>query len=198
LGLIDQPGRVVARTKQGKYFVAISCPGQGEKFTVAQMPIGLRVGQSRAFPAIRADEAYLSGYNALRFTRPKRETVRDTVQDFSFVPSTRHQFASGEDVAAFEIFTTLNLDQIEMMPSIHALDRLTDEFGSFPLDVLESYAAHATVRRAADALYMHHSSVTYWLERAESILGFPLRDDYSRGQLLLLFNLNRYRRSLPE
>jgi hypothetical protein len=78
-------------------------------------------------------------------------------------------------------------------PDLHALDHATSA-APWALSTLHAYAAAPSLRAAATALRVHHSTLQDRITVAEHLLGWPLRDPPGRLRLQLALALRRLRR----
>ncbi|WP_214405467.1 helix-turn-helix domain-containing protein [Pseudonocardia lacus] len=178
--------RVVAHAGFDRRHVVLVAIDNGAPVRFDDVPTGLRVAQSRTFEAQHIRDAYLSARMALRFAlaSPRDKgpyTPIDAV------------FANAENVGCFEVLTTLLPDYVSGIDDIKALDQLVTEHGTDILRVLEAYAATESLRKAAAQLFMHHNSVSYWVRKAERVLGFQTDAPYRRARLMLALCLRRSR-----
>jgi PucR-like helix-turn-helix protein len=65
------------------------------------------------------------------------------------------------------------------------------------LATLDGVVTAASLRAAATALVMHHSTLQERIEHAERLLGWPIRNPAGRQRLALALSLRRLRRPLP-
>lgn len=139
-----------------------------------------RIGVSDALPAIEAPHAWTNALIALRFAAS---------------PVSGH-------VAWFErlgplalLAERLSVTDIDQLADVAALDRLAAEpSGADTLALLTALCTTDSVRKAANAVHRHHSSVTARLRRAQTVLGFPLDTPPGRFRLhlaLVLRHLSR-------
>ena len=68
-------------------------------------------------------------------------------------------------------------------------------FSSVPdvIATLHAICVYDSIRHAATAMHLHHSSVVARLERAEDELGFPVRSPGGRTRLVLALTLRHLR-----
>jgi hypothetical protein len=78
-------------------------------------------------------------------------------------------------------------------PDLHALDHAASA-APWALTTLHAYAAAPSLRAAATALRVHHSTLQDRVTVAEHLLGWPLRDPPGRLRLQLALALRRLRR----
>lgn len=85
-------------------------------------------------------------------------------------------------------------DTISQIPDVVALDRLAAErTGMVTILALQVACQTESLRRAATALHMHHSSVAARLARAEEALGFSIRTAIGRNRLMIALVLRHLR-----
>ena len=152
---------------------------------------GTRVGVG---PLVRADEAWRSWHGA-------RIAVRFTADAPALDPRGPHEphvvrwDELGGLAALAEYVPT---DAIAQIPDVGALDRLAAErTGAVTIAALQAVCRTESLRLAATALHMHHSSVAARLARAEQVLGFPVRTAPGRSRLLLALALRHLRDADP-
>jgi DNA-binding PucR family transcriptional regulator len=85
-------------------------------------------------------------------------------------------------------------DAIAAVPDVQALDRLAaPRGGPDVIATLHAICVHDSIRHAATAMHLHHSSVVARLERAEDELGFSVRSPGRRTRLVLALTLRHLR-----
>ena len=83
---------------------------------------------------------------------------------------------------------------IAAVPDVQALDRLAaPRSGPDVIATLHAICVHDSIRHAATAMHLHHSSVVARLERAEDELGFSVRSPGGRTRLVLALTLRHLR-----
>jgi hypothetical protein len=103
------------------------------------------------------------------------------------------------DLGALHLLTHIPADQLATEPDIIAVAALEDsDSGIADLTLLEVYCQTASLRRTAQRLYLHHSSVDYRLKRIERTLGFSLDNQFGRLRGLLAARLVRMQRTRTE
>ncbi|MFJ6718440.1 helix-turn-helix domain-containing protein [Streptomyces sp. NPDC091259] len=165
----DQPVHVVAvRTRLPLDRISgLICPGRPAKAapladvgvilaaTVdpARFPAGVRAGIGSAGGPHRS---WRQARTALRFTTPREPVIRHTA------------------LGALALLAETPPDALRDNPDVVAVARLAD----FPedLETLDAYCAAGSLRRAADLLHLHHSSVARRLEQIGKTLGIDLTD----------------------
>lgn len=148
---------------------------------------GTRVGVG---PLARADEAWRSWHGA-------RLAVRFTVDGPAHErhgPPQAHVVHWGDLGGLAALAEYVPTDAIAQIPDVTALDRLAAErTGAVTLVTLQAFCRTESLRLAATALHMHHSSVAARLTRAEDVLGFPIRTATGRSRLMLALALRHLR-----
>jgi len=79
---------------------------------------------------------------------------------------------------------------------LRALEHATAA-GPWVLSTLHAFAEATSLRAAATALRLHHSSFQDRITQAEHLLGWPIRDPHGRLRLQLALALRRLRRHPP-
>ena len=98
-----------------------------------------------------------------------------------------------DELGALAALASLRQDDIASVADVAALDRLDAD----TIAVLTAYCATDSVRKAAAAVYRHHSTVAARLAHAEERLGFPLGTPAGRRRLDLALVLRHLRASAP-
>ena len=136
----------------------------------------------------RADEAW-------RSWRRARVAVRfaDGAADGAWVLG--GPVVDWNDLGGFAVLTEhVPVEEIARIPDVQALDRLAaGRSGSTVIATLHAVCINDSIRHAAVAMHLHHSSVTARLERAESELGFCVRTPSGRIRLALALTLRHLR-----
>lgn len=133
------------------------------------LPEGARVGIGPELPGARAAESWAGARTALRFTGP-----HDLVMRWS-------------DLGALALFADLPEQAIAGLPDVRAMSRLGEE----ALLAVRALCLAGSVRGAAQAVHLHHSSLAARIARAESVLGFSLGDQPGRMRAHLALALVR-------
>ncbi|MFI6601327.1 helix-turn-helix domain-containing protein [Nonomuraea sp. NPDC050536] len=142
---------------------------------VSALPDGARVGIGPELPGLRVAESWAGARTALRFTGPHDRVVRWT------------------DLGALALFAGLPPAAIEELPDVRAARRLGDE----ALAAVRALCVAGSVRAAATAVHLHHSSMAARIARAESVLGFSLADSAGRLRAHLALALVRLSATEP-
>ncbi|OLF12521.1 PucR family transcriptional regulator [Actinophytocola xanthii] len=117
----------------------------------ARFPEGVRAGVGHAESPARS---WQEARTALRFT-----TARDPVVRF-------------DSLGALALLADVPEECARRNPDVAALTRLSPG----DLDTLEAYCATGSLRRAAEALHLHHTSVARRLDQIGQTLGMELTD----------------------
>jgi hypothetical protein len=130
----------------------------------ARFPAGVRAGIGSAG---RPDVSWRQARTALRFTTPRRPVV------------------SCAELGALALLAQVPQDSVRDNADVAAIARIADN----PQDVetLDAYCATGSLRRAADLLHLHHSSVARRLEQIGKTLSIELTEPgpYQAGGLAL-------------
>ncbi|MEU4541065.1 helix-turn-helix domain-containing protein [Streptosporangium sp. NPDC023825] len=119
----------------------------------ARFPAGVRAGIGAAESP---DRSWREARTALRFTTPRRPVVHH------------------DDLGVLALLAQVPQDTARENADVTALARMagTPE----DLDTLDAYCATGSLRRAADLLHLHHSSVSRRLEQIGKALGVDLTE----------------------
>ncbi|GAA3617114.1 helix-turn-helix domain-containing protein [Nonomuraea rosea] len=134
-----------------------------------ELPAGSRVGIGPELPGARAAESWAGARTALRFTGPHDQVMR------------------WSDLGALALFADLPEAAIAELADVRAMARLGDE----ALTAVRALCLAGSVRGAATAVHLHHSSMAARIARAESVLGFSLADPAGRLRAHLALALVR-------
>jgi hypothetical protein len=119
----------------------------------AQFPAGVRAGIGAAE---RVDRSWREARTALRFA------------------TARHAVVHYEGLGAFALLAEVPPDAMRDNADVAAIARMASN--PEDLDALDVYCATGSVRRAADILHLHHSSVARRLEQLGRSLGLQLTE----------------------
>ncbi|TYB61452.1 PucR family transcriptional regulator [Nonomuraea sp. PA05] len=144
-------------------------PGASRVGVGPEPPGTSRVGVGPELPGARAAESWAGARTALRFTGP-----HDPVMRWS-------------DLGALALFADLPEQAIAGLPDVRAMSRLGEE----SLLAVRALCLAGSVRGAAQAVHLHHSSLAARISRAESALGFSLGDQPGRMRAHLALVLVR-------
>ncbi|WP_405904825.1 helix-turn-helix domain-containing protein [Streptomyces sp. NBC_00828] len=163
----DLPVRVIAVRSQLPLdkIGCLVCPGRPVKAApladvgvilatredLARFPAGVRAGIGAAESP---DRSWREARTALRFTTPREPVIRYA------------------DLGALALLAEIPQDTARENTDVAAIVRLADN--PEDLETLDAYCATGSLRRAADLLHLHHSSVSRRLEQIGKTLGFEL------------------------
>ncbi|KUI45130.1 ABC transporter substrate-binding protein [Mycobacterium sp. IS-1590] len=102
------------------------------------------------------DRCWYQARTALRFTTTRRPIVRY------------------DELGALSLLAEVSGEAVAVNPDVAAVSRLAGSADD--LETLEAYCATASLRRAADLLHLHHSSVARRLENLSKAMGFNLTE----------------------
>ncbi|WP_110208189.1 PucR family transcriptional regulator [Nocardioides daejeonensis] len=97
-----------------------------------------------------------------------------------------------EKLGALELITHLPVAQVLAHPDLRRLDEIAaTESGAIDIDTLEAFFMYGTLRRAADGLHVHHSTVADRLRRVEAVMGWNLEEpnDHFKAALTLILRI---------
>jgi hypothetical protein len=135
----------------------------------ARLPDTSRVGIGPELPGARAAESWAGARTALRFTGPHDRVMR------------------WPDLGALALFADLPEQAIAGLPDVQAMSRLGEESRL----AVRALCLAGSIRGAAQAIHLHHSSLAARIARAESALGFSLGDQPGRMRAHLALALVR-------
>ncbi|WP_158887666.1 helix-turn-helix domain-containing protein [Amycolatopsis anabasis] len=159
---------------------AVLLPGHDDP--AGLVPAGVRAGIGPRVNAIDAPGSWRDARSALRFT------------DAASMPIVWAEGLGGLALLADK----LGAADIAGVTDVAALDRLAAEpTGADLLAVLQAFCATGSVRKAATAVYRHHSTIATRMVHAEEVLGFALDSPHGRFRLHLALLLRRLRDSAP-
>jgi PucR C-terminal helix-turn-helix domain len=119
----------------------------------ARFPAGVRAGIGAAD---RPDRSWRQARTALRFTTPRQSVVHH------------------DDLGALALLAQVPQDAARDNADVAAIARMAGN--PEDLETLDAYCAAGSVRRAADVLHLHHSSVARRLEQLGKTLGIDLTE----------------------
>jgi PucR C-terminal helix-turn-helix domain len=119
----------------------------------ARFPAGVRAGIGAAD---RPDRSWRQARTALRFTTPRQPVVHH------------------DDLGALALLAQVPQDAARDDADVAAIARMAGN--PEDLETLDAYCAAGSVRRAADLLHLHHSSVARRLEQLGKTLGIDLTE----------------------
>ena len=141
-----------------------------------------RVGIGPAVAPLDLPASYASARIALRF-------AADGTAEDPGPMVVRHEDLGGLALLA-------DLPESADVPDLRALEHATAA-GPWVLSTLHAFAEATSLRAAATALRLHHSSFQDRITQAEHLLGWPIRDPHGRLRLQLALALRRLRRHPP-
>ncbi len=106
--------------------------------------------------AARPDQSWWQAHTALRFASARRPVV-----DF-------------EGLGALALLAQLPPEQLQNNMDVVSIDGIADSADG--LDTVEVYCAAGSLRKTADALHLHHSSVARRLESISKAMGFDVTE----------------------
>jgi PucR C-terminal helix-turn-helix domain len=119
----------------------------------ARFPAGVRAGIGAAD---RPDRSWRQARTALRFTTPRQPVVHHT------------------DLGALALLAEIPQDAARDNADVTAISRVAGNRED--LETLDAYCAAGSVRRAAELLHLHHSSVARRLDQLGKTLGIDLTE----------------------
>lgn len=139
------------------------------------------IGISPVVSAIEAPTAWRHARTAVRVARDRQPVVRWT------------------DLGALAVLVErLRPEDIAEVADVAALDRIAEgPGGRETLDILTAFCATESARKAAEAVYRHHSTVAVRLAQAETQLGFPVTTPDGKRRLDLALLLRHLRQWNP-
>ncbi|WP_344480782.1 helix-turn-helix domain-containing protein [Nonomuraea monospora] len=149
--------------------IGLELPGAARAGIGPELPDAARIGIGPELPGARAAESWARARTALRFTGP-----HDPVMRWS-------------DLGALALFADLPEQAIASLPDVRAMSRLGEE----SLLAVRALCLAGSIRGAAQAVHLHHSSLAARIARAESALGFSLGDQPGRMRAHLALALVR-------
>lgn len=89
-----------------------------------------------------------------------------------------------EQIGTLALLADVPEETARQSGDVRAVQQVWDrKNGDLDLRLLEAFCASASIREAASALHMHHSSAAYRLDKTEAHLGFPIREAQGRLRL---------------
>ncbi|GAA2879782.1 helix-turn-helix domain-containing protein [Streptosporangium fragile] len=175
-------GRHARAARMGDTVAVLVSPGldrPGELPEPPGAPEDLRVGVGPRTSGAGVAESWEGARTALRFTGPH---PADRVVEWA-------------GLGALALFATHVPDEaIADLPDVRAAEELSRRpYGAEALEAVRALCAAGTVRRAAAAVHLHHSSLAARIARAEAVLGFSLADPAGRLRAHLALHLLRLR-----
>lgn len=150
--------------------------------TPSHRTIDTRVGVGPAVPVLDLPASWRSAQVAYRFT------ADGTEQD----PGPR--VVRFDELGGLAVLAAAVGHRTEPIPDVHTLER-AGSTAPWVLATLEAIAASVSLRAAATALTVHHSTLQDRLVHAEHLLGWSVHDPQGRLRLQLALALRRLHRS---
>jgi hypothetical protein len=177
LGLgLAVPARAVALPGGAARVEAVPEPG-----TPPARPGGTRAGVGPVVPVAGLPASWAAARTALRLT------AEGTEQD----PGPRVVYA--DELGGLAVLAAAVTPGAAAVPDVSALER-AGSAARWVLVTLDAVASHTSLRAAATALHVHHSTLQERLAHAEQLLGWPVRDPHGRLRLQLALALRRLHR----
>ncbi|GAA2667247.1 helix-turn-helix domain-containing protein [Streptomyces lunalinharesii] len=165
----DGPGRIMLPAEDGGNLHGL--------ITARQLKGPARTGVGPAVPVLELPTSWAEARTALRFA--------SAGTDHDPGPSTVY----AEELGALAIFAR-SLDPAAPPDDVRALE-LAAHSGPWVLRTLAEFTSHSSLRLAAAALYIHHSTLTDRLTAIEHELGFPVRTPQGRLRIQLALVVRR-------
>jgi hypothetical protein len=149
---------------------------------------GTRIGVGPCVPAAEAWRSWQAARLATRFAHDDNGSAASAL-----LPDASVVF--WEDLGGLTTLAEyVPPDAISTIPDVAALDRLASErTGMVTLTALRALCETESIRVAARALHMHHSSIAQRLDHAEVVLGYSVRTALGRNRLAIALALRRLR-----
>ena len=146
---------------------------------VGRLPGTWRVGIGPSARGAAVAESWAGARIALRFTGPH---PADRVVNWA-------------DLGALALFAAhVPQEAIAGLADVRAVEELSRRpYGAEAMEAVRALCAEGSVRRAAVAVHLHHSSLAARIARAEAVLGFSLADSAGRLRAHLALQLVRLR-----
>ncbi|MFI6458440.1 PucR family transcriptional regulator [Streptosporangium amethystogenes] len=182
--LLRATGRHARAARMGDTVALLVSSGTDGAGEPPEVPDTWRVGVGPETRGAGAAESWAGARTALRFTGPH---PADRVVDWA-------------DLGALALFATHVPDEaIADLADVRAVEELSRQpYGTEALEAVRALCAEGTIRRAAVAVHLHHSSLAARITRAEAVLGFSLADSAGRLRAHLAMRLVRLRPTLGE
>lgn len=181
---LGQIERIIARTTRRDKTVVILAAAAIGPVAVTGVPTGVRAAYGRVVDASQAPTAYTTARDAFRFARASPHD-RGPYQPVAGV------WLNGGRLSGLAALCRLEPEQIAIVPEVASLAALAEQHGEHVLQLLEAYSTTDSLRKAAAQVHVHHNSVSYWVQKAESELGYSLTEPYRRAQLFICLCLYR-------
>jgi sugar diacid utilization regulator len=149
----------------------------------------VRVGVGGKASATAARESWEQAVLALRFATPSTSGPP---------PYPVRAVVDYEVLGVFALLAKIPGQDLRDHGDMSVLDALADtDTGAMDLEALQAFCRTGTLRSAAEALYVHHSTVADRLARAEAALGWRLDDPAGRLRAQLALCARRLAESQP-
>ncbi|MEQ3549540.1 helix-turn-helix domain-containing protein [Pseudonocardia nematodicida] len=188
-----RPGGLGHAPVDGRH--AVLLPGGTSRAGPAGPGPDLPPGRAGIGPVTRADEVWRSWQRA-------RVALRFAI-DPPAVPGARWLHGGSrvhwDDLGGFAALAEhVPPEAIAEVPDVRALDRVVRRRGGhLTLATLHTVCVTESVRLAAKAMHLHHSTVASRLGRAEADLGFGVRSGAGRSRLAVALTLRQLREPAP-
>ena len=144
------------------------------------MRTGVQIGIGAKVDAGDAEASWQQALMALRFARPA--STRASASD------PREAVVDYDELGVLALLADIPPERLSNDPRVAALDAFgATANGEVDIATLEAYCQHGSLRRTAQVLYLHHSTVSARLARIEEAMGWDLDDpaERFRAQLAL-------------
>ncbi|MEU1409593.1 helix-turn-helix domain-containing protein [Streptomyces sp. NPDC005728] len=148
IGALLCPGRPVKAASLADVGVVLAATVDQDRF-----PAGVRAGIGAAESP---DRSWREARTALRFTTPRQPVVHY------------------DDLGALTLLAQVSQDTVRDNADVAAIARMAGNPAD--LETLDTYCAAGSLRRAADLLHLHHSSVARRLEQIGKVLDIELTE----------------------
>ncbi|NUT47087.1 MAG: helix-turn-helix domain-containing protein [Saccharothrix sp.] len=128
----------------------------------------VRLGLGGIADGLAAHRSWQQAQQALRFT------------------SAEHPVADFQDLGATALLAEVPVELLRRDGDVAALNDLASTpSGRLDVAALEAFCVSGSLRKAAESLHLHHSSVAARLARAEDVLGWPLDTPHGRFRTMV-------------
>lgn len=104
-----------------------------------------------------------------------------------------------ERLSSLEILTELPLDRTQRNPTLARINEIAaTAAGAIQISTVEAFCVFGSLRRTADELHVHHSTVAARLARVEAQMGWDLDDPMDRFSATLVLMVRRIALSSAE
>ncbi|MGB8406900.1 MAG: helix-turn-helix domain-containing protein [Mycobacterium sp.] len=174
--------------------IALLCQGHTE---IRALSDGLDQAIVRAYPAplpVGADRGPWVGIGASGGVFAAPVSWDQALRALGFASSTGfgRRAVAYERLSALELLAELPPDAARRNLLLQRINAIADtETGRLQVDTAEAFCVFGSLRRTADELHVHHSTVAARLARIEAELGWDLDDPLDRFSATLLLMLRR-------